>query len=196
MEKNDINIFLKKADEYISTAIEKENKKDYDSARNYYLMASKSILEAAKKSSGNFKKNRIKKADRLLQREDNLPKAIQLKEEKEEKIIKFIEKPKITFNEVAGLNNVKEKIKDLIITPFIHPELAETLLLDRMYEWWVSKTQGSNPFDLQKWNDIKIMVQEAKVRYPIWRPKKKAKILALGAGEEDHLPYPPPYGPS
>ena len=126
MSNSEISIFLKKADEYISLAIEKENNKEYGGARNYYLMASKAIFEAAKRSPAELKKRRMEKADRLMKRANNLPKAIREGEKKEEgKIVQMLEKPKITFQEVAGLHNVKEKIKDLIITPFSHPELAK-----------------------------------------------------------------------
>lgn len=125
MNSDEISIFLKKAEEYISIAIEKEKKKEYGGARSYYLMGAKAIIEAAKRSPKELKKSRIEKADRLTERARRLPKAIEEKGAKEEKIIQLLEKPKITFNEVAGLQNVKEKIKDLVITPFLHPELAK-----------------------------------------------------------------------
>lgn len=80
-------------------------------------MAAKAILEAAKKSPAELKKNRIKKAEKLMERANLLPSAI-AEEKGEEKVIQLLEKPKIGFNDVAGLEKVKEKIKDLIITPF------------------------------------------------------------------------------
>jgi len=125
MNEDEINIFLKKAEEYISSAIEKEKNKQYDNARNYYLMASKALYEVAKRSTYELKKRRLEKADKLIERANNLPKAIKAKEEKEDKVIQLLEKPKITFKDVAGLNDVKDKIKDLIITPFLHPDIAK-----------------------------------------------------------------------
>ena len=125
MNSDEISIFLKKAEEYISIAIEKEKKKEYGGARNYYLMGAKAIIEAAKRSPKELKKSRIEKADRLTERARRLPKAIEEKVAREETVIQLLEKPKITFNEVAGLQNVKEKIKDLVITPFSYPELAK-----------------------------------------------------------------------
>ena len=85
MNRDEISIFLKKAEEYISIAIEKEKKKEYGRARNYYLMGAKAIIEAAKRSPKELKKSRIEKADRLTERARNLPKAIDEKVAKEEK---------------------------------------------------------------------------------------------------------------
>ena len=125
MNSDEINIFLKKADEYISLAIEKEKKKEYDNARNYYLMGAKTLFEVAKKSSDKMKKTRMENADRLIERANSLPKPIKQNEETESKVIKLLEKPNISFKDVAGLNDVKEKIKDLIITPFLYPDVAK-----------------------------------------------------------------------
>lgn len=78
----------------------------------------------------------------------------------------------------------------------IHPELAISLLVERMYEYRNSLNRGSVPFDLQRWNDAKVQSQVAILRYPIWKPKKKSKTLDLdGDDGRDHLPYPFPYGP-
>ena len=121
---NEISIFLKKADEYIAKAMEKEKEKNYDMAKKYYLMAARTILEAAKKSPKNLRKIRMEKAEKLIKMADSMPSAIK-EGEREEKIAQLLEKPKITFNDVAGLNEVKEKIKDLIITPFLYPETAK-----------------------------------------------------------------------
>lgn len=126
MTSDEISIFLKKAEEYISLAIEKEKKKEYDGARNYYLMASKALFEVAKRSPDELKKRRMEKAEKLMERAKNLPQAIREGgEKKEEEVVKMLEKPTITFKEVAGLHDVKEKIKDLIITPFNYPEVAK-----------------------------------------------------------------------
>ena len=125
MNSDEISIFLKKAEEYISLAIEKEEKKEYGMAKKYYLMAAKAILEAAKKSPEDLKKSRMEKAEKLTKRANLLPSAIIEEEKGEERIVQLLEKPKITFDDVAGLEEVKEKIKDLIITPFLYPEIAK-----------------------------------------------------------------------
>jgi len=116
-------IFLKKAEEYISLGVEKEREKKYEMAKKYYTMAAKYILEAAKKSPMDLKKSRIKKAERLIGRANLLPSPIV--EDGEKDVIQLLERPKIDFSDVAGLEEVKEKIKDLIITPFLYPEIAK-----------------------------------------------------------------------
>lgn len=133
MGSDELSIFLKKSEEYISQAMEKEKKKEYDNARTYYITAAKALYEAAKKSPKDLKINRMKKADRLIERAETLPRAIKATNEKEENIIQVLEKPKITFKEVAGLHDVKEKIKQLIITPFQYPDVAKK---------WKVKTGG------------------------------------------------------
>lgn len=77
----------------------------------------------------------------------------------------------------------------------IHPELAITLLVERMYEYRNSLNRGSVPFDLQRWNDAKVQSQTAFLKYPIWKPKRKSKTLDLDGDDGDHLPYVNPYGP-
>jgi hypothetical protein len=77
----------------------------------------------------------------------------------------------------------------------IHPELAEALMVERMYEYRNSRNRGSVEFDLQRWNDAKIQAQQARVLYPVWRPKRKSKILVLDGESRGDLPYPSPYGP-
>ena len=125
MSIDEISIFLKKADEYITLAIEKEKKKEYTGANNYYLLAAKAVYDAAKRSPDALKKSRMEKADRLTERAKNLPRAIMVKDEKEEKVVQMLERPKVAFKDVAGLDDVKEKIKDLIITPFLYPDVAK-----------------------------------------------------------------------
>jgi transitional endoplasmic reticulum ATPase len=129
MNRDEISIFLRKAEEYISIAIEKEKKKEYTNASHYYLLAAKALFEAAKKSPGELKRRRSEKADRLVKRAGTLPKAIDEKIDTGDEGIQLLQKPNITFNEVAGLNDIKEKIKDLIITPFSHPELAKKWMI-------------------------------------------------------------------
>ena len=77
----------------------------------------------------------------------------------------------------------------------IHPELAISLLVERMYEYRNSLNRGSVPFDLQRWNDAKVQSQTAFLKYPIWKPKRKSKVLELDGDSGDHLPYVNPYGP-
>jgi len=78
----------------------------------------------------------------------------------------------------------------------IHPELAEALMVERMYEYRNSRNRGSVQFDLQRWNDAKVQAQQARIMYPIWKPKRRSKTLQLDGEDRGNLPYPPPYGPT
>ena len=64
----------------------------------------------------------------------------------------------------------------------IHPELAILSLVDKMYQFRNSRSRGAQEFDIQRWNDAKRQLAEARIRWPIWRPKRKPDILALGEG--------------
>ena len=77
----------------------------------------------------------------------------------------------------------------------IEPELAILLLVERALEWQNSRLQGGDQFLLQRWNDAKQQAQVARAMYPIWKPKRKSKILELDGDSGDHLPYVNPYGP-
>ena len=77
----------------------------------------------------------------------------------------------------------------------IHPELSALVLVEKMYEYRNSLNRGSVEFDLQRWNDAKRQVDEAKVRWPIWKPKDRPKLMIVGRGQRrggDRLPWPPP----
>lgn len=125
---------MKKAEEYLRLALQKEREKKFDSAREYYLMAAKALLEVAKATEGKIKEIRIRNAERLIKKAQFLPKAIEeRKGEETRQTFLLSEKPKVTFDDVAGLEEVKEKIRDLIITPFLYPEKAKK---------WKVKTGG------------------------------------------------------
>jgi hypothetical protein len=77
----------------------------------------------------------------------------------------------------------------------IHPELATLALVEKMYEFRNSRARGAQEFDVQRWNDAKRQLAEARVRWPIWRPKRKPKILVIGNdGLEFNVSNVSPYG--
>ena len=83
-----------------------------------------------------------------------------------------------------------------VIYEGIEPDLATLVLVERALEWQNSRLQGGDQFLLQRWNDSKVQAQQARVTYRIWKPKRKSKFMITDKREGDHLPYPPPYGPS
>ena len=81
-----------------------------------------------------------------------------------------------------------------IIDGRIHPELATLALVEKMYEYRNSRARGAQEFDVQRWNDAKRQLAEARVRWPIWRPKKKPIITVIGGGRGDTGVRIPPHG--
>src|SRR3990167_112135 len=77
----------------------------------------------------------------------------------------------------------------------IHPDLALAALVEKLYEYRNSRSRGGDSFDVQRWTDAKLRLEQARVRYPIWKPKKKRRLAIIGREEDDHLPWPAPYGP-
>jgi len=77
----------------------------------------------------------------------------------------------------------------------VHPELAILAMTEKLYEYRNSMNRGSMAFDVQRWNDAKTQLAEAKIMFPAWKSRRKPTLFVLGDGQADHLPYPPPYGP-
>ena len=74
----------------------------------------------------------------------------------------------------------------------LHPELVTLALVEKMYEFRNSRARGAQEFDVQRWNDAKRQLAEARVRWPVWRPKRKPKILVIsnrGGGRSNVSPY-------
>jgi len=79
----------------------------------------------------------------------------------------------------------------------IHPELAILALVDKAYQYRNSRSRGAQEFDIQRWNDSKRQLAEARVRWPIWRPKRKPEINVFGGGgytDPDGGVSAPPWG--
>jgi len=75
-----------------------------------------------------------------------------------------------------------------------HPELVTLALVEKMYEFRNSRARGAQDFDVQRWNDAKRQLAEARVRWPIFRPKRKPNILVIsnrgtGANISNVSPY-------
>jgi len=118
---------------------------NYPKARMHYLMAAKYLCAMAKETEAEFKQQRLKKAQRLIDiakelegREkvtkgsdawDSIKKGrrVPVEDEEESKADRWIvtNPPKTSFNDVAGLEDVKKLIKLRVIYPLEHPEVTE-----------------------------------------------------------------------
>ncbi len=115
--------------------------KDYSAARTHYLLAAKYLCAMAKEKDAEFREERLKKAERLVEIARELAgKAGQAKNEKkgvsaenpEEEVAGgkkdrwIIAKPPETrFSDVAGLEDVKRLIRLRVLYPLQHPEVKK-----------------------------------------------------------------------
>jgi transitional endoplasmic reticulum ATPase len=90
------------------------------------------LLKAAEQSKGKMKEIRLANAEKIIKRVKELEiggrkEQIYPKFETSEKEKKWLitQKPAVTFNDVAGLEGVKEEIRIKIIYPFEHPKEAK-----------------------------------------------------------------------
>lgn len=121
-----VDIFLKKAEEYIEEAARAEAKGEPKTAREWYLKASEQLFNAASQSSGKMKAIRIENAEKLLEKAKSLKvKDKELEDAGEGASFCLKEKPKVKFDDVAGLDDVKEEIKNKLIYPSLYPDKAE-----------------------------------------------------------------------
>jgi transitional endoplasmic reticulum ATPase len=125
--------------------IEAHKAGDYPKARMHYLMAAKYLCALAKETESEFKQQRLKKAQRLIDIakelegkkkvakgsgvRDSIKKGreVSVEEEEEGKADRWVvtNPPKTSFADVAGLEDVKKLIKLRVIYPLEHPEVTE-----------------------------------------------------------------------
>jgi transitional endoplasmic reticulum ATPase len=114
---------------------------ELDEAKYHFLKAAEYLLQLAKQTQGPLRDARMKQARELVSlaktvkerkhaaREKTAAlKAGAAAEESAEGIPKewtLSEKPKIRFDDIAGLDDVKEQIRVKMILPFTHPEKAK-----------------------------------------------------------------------
>lgn len=113
---------------------------DYPKARMHYLMAAKYLCAMAKETDTEFKDQRLKKAQRLidiakeLEGKDKVQKgkstkaqSVPVDEEEEVKADKWVvtNPPETSFDDVAGLEDVKKAINLRVIYPLRNPEITK-----------------------------------------------------------------------
>jgi transitional endoplasmic reticulum ATPase len=102
-----------------------------DTDKNHYLQQSKEF----EKFASDLKENKIKiSTDGSKPSESRSLKPAHPNDDKNSEKVKdliLVEKPKIKFEDIAGLENVKERIKEVIVYPFEHPEEYEYYKVSR-----------------------------------------------------------------
>lgn len=132
MDKPSITVLSDTYDLYMKKAKEAKEKGNLSLAKRNFLLASQTMMEMAKLSEGKLKEIRMDRARRLVTLTENIGKkpVKQQKNEKEnsdeedEDIKKWqtAKIPNITFNDVAGLEDVKKAITIRMINPVKYPE--------------------------------------------------------------------------
>ncbi len=128
-----MRFFLDQSAEHLNKGLDSQQKGDRKKARYHYLKASEFLFQAAKKSEGDLRRQRLKQAEMLLEKAKSIGEGVPLpaKEagvtapatEGAEWMVKH--RPTVRFCDVAGLEEVKEQINVKLIYPFTHPEKAK-----------------------------------------------------------------------
>jgi transitional endoplasmic reticulum ATPase len=135
MEKYDANRELEEATKILEIAIKYEANGEKDRSQIYYLKAYNAMLKVIEKSEGETRQKRIKQSEAIMNAYRNVkgdvnPVMENKSQNAGEKILEEIglERPmipNITFNDVAGLEDVKNEIMAKIIYPMRNKELSE-----------------------------------------------------------------------
>lgn len=134
---NNAEVLAAKARGYMQGAQKLEENGDPLAAREYYLKAAEIYLKAYKASDNSQQKTLwksytgflIKKAKTLKLSVHQRPPRQGGQETRRTEAEQLIlsEEPNVRFNDVVGLDEVKERIKEAIIYPFTHPEMYQHL---------------------------------------------------------------------
>lgn len=111
---------------------------DLESTRTHLLKASEKLFMASTKSSGAFRESRKQLAQQLLDEANSIPAAkmpvhtlssnrtsLSIGDDTQAESWMVRVKPDIHFDDIAGLEEVKEQIRLKLLYPFTHPEIAE-----------------------------------------------------------------------
>ncbi|MBW8012501.1 MAG: hypothetical protein FVQ83_14895 [Chloroflexi bacterium] len=69
---------------------------------------------------------------------------------------------------------------DDVVSETITPELAVAVGVERALRWQNSRAGGGDPFLLERWNDAKVELERAKTAFPVWTPRRSAKLMIIG----------------
>jgi len=130
---------LDEATRFFRRGVEARGRGEPDAARRYFLQASEELYLAAKDSKGRLKETRAHLAGELLNEAEALhkrgpvrpalsgkpaPKARVQQDDDESHDWLVYDRPDISFEDVAGLEDVKEQIRLKLLYPFIYPDQA------------------------------------------------------------------------
>jgi transitional endoplasmic reticulum ATPase len=129
-----MEFFLSQATQHMEKALEQAAKGRPAEARFNFLKAAEMLFKAAHRVEGKAREQRIQQAEALLEHARALegtpalpsgerPEAAAADGPKEAWLV--AERPNVRFDDVAGLEEVKEQIRLRMIYPFTHPDTAK-----------------------------------------------------------------------
>ena len=108
---------------------------ELEKAKEHYLRAAEKLFLAANASHGRLRESRMQLAQGLLAEADLLQYApsiprvtkdrqIAVKDDQQSQTWLVQARPQVSFDDIAGLDQVKEQIRLKLLYPFTHPEIA------------------------------------------------------------------------
>ncbi|MCL5952609.1 MAG: ATP-binding protein [Chloroflexi bacterium] len=129
-----MDFFRNQAAEHLEKGVDLQSKGLFEQARFQYLKAAEMLFKAAQQTRGEVREQRIRQAEELIERartleKVRLPAPVQKTEAAPESGTEsgwlIAERPNVRFEDVAGLDEVKEQIRLRMIYPFTHPDEAK-----------------------------------------------------------------------
>lgn len=132
MKETNINVLNDTFELYMKKGKEARAKGNITLAKRNFLLASEILMQMAKQSQGQLKQVRMERARSIVEIAENLGKRAQKVEKKTDDISgeedgdikkwQTAEIPNVTFDDVAGLDDVKKAITIKMINPVKYPE--------------------------------------------------------------------------
>lgn len=137
MAKEELNSLLERAEREYRAGITAQGRGDVSAAREHFLAAADKLSLAASASHGSLRESRKRLALELLEearalkrlpprapsRRTTKPLSVGDKPGADSWLVS--ERPEVSFDDIAGLEEVKEQIRLKLLYPFTHPDLAE-----------------------------------------------------------------------
>jgi len=135
-----MQFLLDQTNEHLDRGLTFQSTGDLVRARYHFLKAAEFLFKAARRTTGRLREKRIEHAEELLRKARELEATI-VPAERGERTSRLrqpagtdigeaatwlvAERPRVRFDDVAGLEDVKEQIRLKLIYPFTHPRAAK-----------------------------------------------------------------------